>query len=143
MKSPSQHSNSTPLSTALREGDLMAVACPSREIFRHITSRWGAMVILALEVRTYRFSELRRRIGGVSERMLAHTLHLLEGNHLILRQAHAVVPPHVDYSLTDLGREAAILLRPLADWVESNVHRMIGDGNGVAGEIYPRAGKSN
>lgn len=69
----------------------MAVACPSREIFRHITSRWGAMVILALEVRTYRFSELRRRIGGVSERMLAHTLHLLEGDHLIQRQAHAVV----------------------------------------------------
>jgi DNA-binding HxlR family transcriptional regulator len=114
----------TPLSEQLERGDLMAEACPSREILKHVTSRWGVLVLLALEGRTRRFSELRRAIGGVSERMLAQTLQWLEGDGLVDRIALEVMPPHVEYSLTPLGREAAERVRALADWIEISVPRI-------------------
>ncbi len=112
---------STCLSEQLRRGDLMAVACPSREVLKHVTSRWGVLVLMALEAETLRFSVLRRRIGGVSERMLAQTLQWLEGDGLVSRVAFQVVPPHVEYSLTPLGREAAKHVRALADFIETNM----------------------
>jgi DNA-binding HxlR family transcriptional regulator len=96
-------------------------------VLKHVTSRWGVLVLIVLEGGgTLRFSELRRRIGGVSERMLAQTLQWLEGDGLVLRVAHAVVPPHVDYSLTPLGREAASHVRALADWIEGNMPAIAG-----------------
>ena len=107
-----------PLSERMRRGDLMSAACPSREVLKHLTSRWGVLVLLALERGTHRFSELRRAIGGVSERMLAQTLQHLEGDGLVDRVAYEVVPPHVEYSLTALGREATERVRALADWIE-------------------------
>lgn len=113
-----------PLSERLRRGDLMAEACPSREVLKHVTSRWGVLVLIALEMRTHRFSELKRAIGGVSERMLAQTLQWLEGDGLVDRVAYDVVPPHVEYSLTPLGREAAERVRGLADWIEVNMPRV-------------------
>ncbi len=113
-----------PLSQRLRPGNLLAADCPSREVLRHVTSRWGVLVLIVLEGRTHRFSELRRAIGGVSERMLAQTLQWLEGDGLVLRTALEVVPPHVEYSLTPLGREAAEKVRILADWIEINLPRI-------------------
>ena len=109
------------LSERLQRGDLMAEACPSRAVLRHVTSRWGVLVLIALETDTLRFGELRRRIGGVSERMLAQTLQWLEGDGLVNRVAHEVVPPRVEYSLTPLGREAAARVRALADWIETSL----------------------
>jgi DNA-binding HxlR family transcriptional regulator len=70
--------------------------------------------------RTHRFSELRRAVGGVSEKMLAQTLDALAHDGLVLRVAHQVVPPHVEYSLTPLGRQAAERLEVLVDWIEEN-----------------------
>ena len=96
----------------LLRGDLFAEACPSREVLRHVTSRWGVLVLVALRRGTHRFSDLRRVIGGVSEKMLAQTLQALEADAIVLRVAHPVVPPHVDYSLTPLGRNEFIC------WVE-------------------------
>jgi DNA-binding HxlR family transcriptional regulator len=112
------------LSERLERGDLLAAACPSREVLKHVTSRWGVLVLLALEGGTRRFSELRRTIGGVSERMLAQTLQWLEGDGLVDRVAYEVVPPHVEYSLTPLGREAAEKVRALADWIETSLPRI-------------------
>jgi DNA-binding HxlR family transcriptional regulator len=102
-------------------GDVFAGKCPSREVLSHITSRWGVLVLVALLERTYRFSELRRRIGGVSERMLAQTLQLLEADALVERKAYPVVPPHVEYSLSPLGRAAGERVKILADWIEENM----------------------
>jgi len=113
-----------PLSERLARGDLMAAACPLREVLKHVTSRWGVLVLLALQGGTYRFSGLRRAIGGVSERMLAQTLQWLEGDGLVDRVAYEVVPPHVEYSLTLLGREAAERVRALADWIEASLPRI-------------------
>ncbi len=99
----------------LPRGDVMAAACPSRPILQHLTSRWGVLVMAALATGTHRFAELRRRIGGISERMLAQTLRDLADDERI---AHAVVPPHVDYRLTAPGRQAAAHLVGLVDWIE-------------------------
>jgi DNA-binding HxlR family transcriptional regulator len=124
-KIPSDPSGgSVPLSEQLRRGNLMAAACPSREVLKHVTSRWGVLVLMALETRTHRFSELRRAIGGVSERMLAQTLQWLENDGMVERVAYDVVPPHVEYSLTPLGREAAEKVRVLADWIETSLPRI-------------------
>ena len=76
-------------------------------VLEHVTSRWGVLVLAALLERSYRFSELRREVGGVSEKMLAQTLQTLERDGFVHRDAKPVIPPRVDYSLTELGREAA------------------------------------
>ena len=102
----------------------MSDACPSRVVLKHMTSRWGLFVLIALQGKTHRFSELRRMIGGVSERMLSQTLQRLEQDGLVSRVAYDVVPPHVEYSLTPLGAEAAPKVRSLADWIETNLSRM-------------------
>ncbi len=96
-------------------------ACPSRQVLHHLTSRWGALVLVALSGKTMRFSALRRALGDVSERMLAQTLQGLEADGMVTRVAHDVVPPHVDYSLTPIGTEAAGLVRQLAAWVETRL----------------------
>lgn len=112
------------LSDKLLHGELLSADCPSREVLKHVTSRWGVLVLIALQGGTHRFSDLRRRIGGVSERMLAQTLQWLEGDGLVSRHAYPVVPPHVEYALTPLGEEAAEKVRLLADWIEVNLPRI-------------------
>ncbi|MFI8961496.1 winged helix-turn-helix transcriptional regulator [Streptomyces sp. NPDC053493] len=95
--------------------------CPSRGVLEHVTSRWGVLVLAALLERSYRFSELRRAVGGVSEKMLAQTLQTLERDGFVHRDAKPVIPPRVDYSLTALGQEAARQVWELARWTERRV----------------------
>ena len=108
----------TPLSVKARRGDLLDSDCPSREVLKHMTSRWGVLVLVILLGGTHRFSELRRKIGGVSEKMLAQTLQGLDGDGLVSRVSLPVVPPHVEYSLTPLGQQAAQRMESLVDWIE-------------------------
>jgi DNA-binding HxlR family transcriptional regulator len=104
----------------VQRAELMAADCPSRAVLAHITSRWGVLVLVVLLDGTHRFSQLRRAVGGVSEKMLAQTLDALAYDGLVLRVAQQVLPPHVEYSLTPLGREAAERLEVLVDWIEDN-----------------------
>jgi DNA-binding HxlR family transcriptional regulator len=113
------------LSSRLGRGELLSAVCPSREVLKHVTSRWGLLVLLVLLSGTRRFSDLRRAIGGVSERMLAQSLQWLEADGLVRRTAYPVVPPRVEYELTPLGREAAERVRVLADWIEVNMPRVL------------------
>jgi DNA-binding HxlR family transcriptional regulator len=108
-----------------QRGELFSVACPSRKVLQNVTSRWGVMVLVALMSGTYRFSDLRRKIGGVSEKMLAQTLQSLEADGFVLRTAFPVVPPHVEYSLTRMGQEVAREVESLADWIEGNLYRIM------------------
>lgn len=112
------------ITEALAAGNVFADQCPSRLILNHITSRWGVLVLVALLAGTHRFSELRRRINGVSERMLAQTLQTLEGDGFVARHSLPVVPPHVEYNLTPLGIEVAEQVRNLVDWIEQNLGRI-------------------
>ncbi len=120
----SQAADYTSISEALAAGNVFADLCPSRIILNHITSRWGVLVLVALLAGTHRFSELRRKIKGVSERMLAQTLQTLESDGFVTRHSLPVVPPHVEYNLTPLGVEVAEQVRNLVDWIEHNVGRV-------------------
>lgn len=109
--------------------DVLHPMCPSRQVLAHLTSRWGALILVALSGKTLRFSQLRRALGNVSERMLAQTLQGLEADGMITRVAHDVVPPHVDYSLTEIGEEAAVLVKGLAEWVERRLPEILAGRN--------------
>lgn len=108
-----------------RTPDVMNEKCPSRRVLNHVTSRWGVLVLIALQDGTHRFSMLRRRVGGVSERMLAQTLRVLEEDGFIRRTAHPVVPPHVDYDLTPLGRTVAEKVHALAVCIEDSLDQIL------------------
>lgn len=114
-----------PFSVQVRRGMLMHANCPSRDVLKHITSRWGVLVLIILLGGMHRFSDLRRKADGVSEKMLAQTLQGLEGDGLILRRSLPVVPPHVEYSLTPLGVEAAQRVEALADWIEETLPQIM------------------
>jgi DNA-binding HxlR family transcriptional regulator len=100
--------------------------CPSRTVLEHVSSKWGALVLLVLsEGRPVRWSELRRRADGVSEKMLAQTLRMLADDGLVHREARPVVPPYVEYSLTERGRELAALFVPLMSWIADNAEEIV------------------
>jgi DNA-binding HxlR family transcriptional regulator len=117
-----------------RPPDVYAADCPSRVVLEHVTSRWGVLVLAELLDGMRRFSELRRAVGGVSEKMLAQTLQTLERDGFVHREAHPVIPPRVDYSLTPLGEEAARQVWSLARWAEARVPAVLD-----AREAYDRA----
>lgn len=108
-----------------RKPDVLSEKCPSRRVLNHVTSRWGVLVLIALQDGTHRFSSLRRRIGGVSERMLAQTLRVLEEDGFIQRTAYPVVPPHVEYDLTPLGQTVAEKVHALAACIEDNLGQIL------------------
>ena len=81
--------------------------CVSREVLEHATGRWGGLTLAALVDGPLRFAQVRRAVGGVSDRMLAQTLQRLEADGLVSRTPRSTIPPHVDYDLTDLGRPIA------------------------------------
>lgn len=113
------------LAALMERGNVFAAQCPSREVLKHVTSRWGVLVLVALLGGTHRFSDLRRKIGGVSERMLAQTLQWLEQDGFVLRTSYPVVPPHVEYSLTPLGQEVGLRVEALADWIQEKLPNIL------------------
>ncbi|AUC41631.1 Redox-sensing transcriptional regulator QorR [Dickeya solani RNS 08.23.3.1.A] len=90
-----------------------------------MSSLWGVLCLIGLREGTLRFSELRRKATGVSEKMLTQTLRRLEEDGFILRYAHPVVPPYVEYSLTPLGREVSEHISTLTDWIELNLWKIM------------------
>lgn len=122
------------LSEKFSRGELLNVNCPSRDVLKRVTSRWSVLILLALQDQTLRFSALRRAVGGVSERMLAQNLRYLEEDGFVQRIAYDVVPPHVEYCLTPLGREVGEQVVGLADWLELNVSRILAQREKSAAE---------
>ncbi|CAM5380580.1 winged helix-turn-helix transcriptional regulator [Streptomyces pilosus] len=105
--------------------DVFARACPSRGTLEHVTGRWGGLTLGALYEGSLRFNELRRRVDGVSEKMLSQTLHALERDGLVHREAQPTNPPRVDYELTPLGREVAERLLSLIRYVEGSMDTVL------------------
>jgi DNA-binding HxlR family transcriptional regulator len=116
----------------IRTGEVLARDCPSREILNHVCSRWGVLVLVVLLDGMHRFSELRRKIGGVSEKMLSQTLQSLEQDGFVDRTALPVVPPHVEYRLTAMGEEVALQMDGLTTWIEDNLPRILAAREGKA-----------
>ena len=101
-------------------GNVRDPACPGRQLFDLVTTRWGALVLVDLIEGPQRWSELRRRAGGVSDKMLAQTLRDLEAGGLITRTVQTSRPPTVQYALTDLARGVTSALQHLQDWAEQH-----------------------
>ena len=102
-------------------GHVLAKDCPSRVRLEHLANKWPMLVLHCLSEGLHRFSELRQRIDGVSEKMLAQTLKVLEKDGFLIRTVYPVVPPKVEYQLTILGSQAAEKLNHLIGWIERNL----------------------
>ncbi|MFD9503914.1 winged helix-turn-helix transcriptional regulator [Streptomyces sp. NPDC060035] len=105
--------------------DVFSRNCPSREMLEHVTGRWGSLTLGALYGGSVRFNELRRRIDGISEKMLSQTLHALERDGLVHREAQPTNPPRVDYELTPLGREVTGQLLALIRLVQGRMPEVL------------------
>ncbi|MFF2085159.1 winged helix-turn-helix transcriptional regulator [Nocardia sp. NPDC058176] len=103
------------------EADVFARNCASRPVLQNVASRWGVLALVALREGPYRFSALRRRVDGVSERMLSQTLQALERDGMVHREVLEAIPPRVEYTLTDLGAQVADRLDSLIEVLETNL----------------------
>ncbi|MER6596456.1 helix-turn-helix domain-containing protein [Micromonospora purpureochromogenes] len=101
--------------------DVFARGCGSRRTLENIAGKWGILALSALHEGAYRFNALRRRVDGVSEKMLSQTLQALERDGLVRRDVQTTIPPHVEYSLTPLGTRVAERLIGLIELVESEL----------------------
>ncbi len=99
--------------------------CPSRQVLDRIGDTWSVLIVGALAGGSMRYTELANRIQGVSQKMLTQTLRALERDGLVTRTVHAVVPPRVDYALTDLGRSLLDLVAALETWAETHMNDVL------------------
>jgi DNA-binding HxlR family transcriptional regulator len=126
MKAASTSASATEsISSRVRRGELLSADCPSREVLKHVTSRWGVLLLMALMDGMHRFSDLHRKVGGVSEKMLAQTLKDLEADGFVSRKVLAAVPPHVEYRLTPLGKQIGKRVTGLTDWIEASLPKIV------------------
>ena len=99
--------------------------CPTRMVLDRIADKWTVLIVGALEEKTKRFGELRREVGGVSQKMLTQTLRGLERDGVVVRMVYASVPPKVEYSLTPLGRTLVHILEEIRKWSELNIEDVL------------------
>jgi DNA-binding HxlR family transcriptional regulator len=107
-----------------RRGDVMDPACPTRRLLDRVGTKWTSMVVKVLAEASpaeVRFAELRRRIPGISQKMLSATLQSLARDGLVTRRVEATVPPRVHYRLTDLGLSLEQPLSALRAWAETHM----------------------
>ena len=90
--------------------------CPTRELLDRIADKWTVLIVVALEPRAKRFGELRREIGGISQKMLTQTLRSLERDGLVRRHVKPTSPVTVEYELTKLGSSLVPVLGGLTEW---------------------------
>ena len=101
-----------------------AQRCPVRDVLDCIGDRWSLLTLLTLAGGTLRFTELKRAIGDISQRMLAQTLRSLERDGYLSRKVYPTIPPKVEYSLTGLGRSLLARVGPLVAWADENHARV-------------------
>jgi DNA-binding HxlR family transcriptional regulator len=101
--------------------DVFESNCPTRQVLDRIADKWTVLVIRRLSDGTLRFAQLRRAVGGISQKMLTNTLRGLERDGIVTRRLYASVPPRVEYSLTDLGRSLSDLVEGICCWAEANI----------------------
>ena len=111
----------TPEPDATLVADVFARDCASRDLLADVAGKWAVLALLALDEGGYRFNALRRRVQGVSEKMLAQTLQTLERDGLVEREVVRTIPPRVEYALTPLGARVAGQVRGLVERLEEAV----------------------
>jgi DNA-binding HxlR family transcriptional regulator len=101
--------------------DAFLATCPARQVLGVISDKWTGLVVVALLPGPRRYSELRREIAGVSQKMLTQTLRSLERDGMVTRTVTAGVPVRVDYELTPLGERLGTVLRAVKVFAEANI----------------------
>ncbi|MFK4122340.1 winged helix-turn-helix transcriptional regulator [Streptomyces longwoodensis] len=101
--------------------DVYSAKCPTRQVLDHIAGKWTVLVVDALLDGTLRYTDLARRIEGVSQKMLTQTLRGLEADGFVTRTVYPTVPPRVTYELTPLGRSLAEPISALREWTETHI----------------------
>jgi DNA-binding HxlR family transcriptional regulator len=101
--------------------DVFARDCASRGALEDISGKWGILALLALGEGAFRFNALRRKVDGVSEKMLSQTLQTLERDGMVHREVQATIPPRVEYTLTPLGQKIAARLLDLIELLEAEM----------------------
>jgi DNA-binding HxlR family transcriptional regulator len=104
--------------------DAYLAACPSRQVLDRISDKWVSLVLTALDSGPQRYSDLYRRIAGVSQKMLTQTLRTLERDGLLTRTVTPAVPVRVDYALTPLGESLLPVMRAIKDWAEGHIEEV-------------------
>lgn len=104
--------------------DIYSAKCPTREMLDHIAGKWTVLIVDALAEGTLRYTDLQRRIDGISQKMLTQTLRQLETDGFLTRTVHPTVPPRVEYTLTDLGHSLRTPIAALRDWIETNINHI-------------------
>jgi DNA-binding HxlR family transcriptional regulator len=104
--------------------DVYIAACPSRQVLDRISDKWVSLVLVALDNGPQRYSDLSRRIAGVSQKMLTQTLRTLERDGVLTRTVTPTVPVRVDYALTSLGKSLLPIMRAIKDWAESHIEEV-------------------
>jgi DNA-binding HxlR family transcriptional regulator len=102
--------------------DVYSAKCPTRQVLDHIAGKWTVLVVDALLAGTMRYTDLSRRIEGVSQKMLTQTLRGLEADGFVTRTVYPTIPPRVDYDLTELGRSLAEPITALREWTETHIN---------------------
>ncbi|GGK46594.1 transcriptional regulator [Nocardia camponoti] len=104
--------------------DAYSAKCPTRQVLDHIAGKWTILVVDALADGTQRYTDLSRRIEGVSQKMLTQTLRSLEADGFVTRTAYPTIPPKVEYDLTALGRSLAEPIAALRQWTETHINEI-------------------
>ena len=104
--------------------DVFNNLCPTRQVLDRIADKWSVLIIRRLSDGTLRFSQLRRAIGGISQKALTSTLRGLERDGIVSRRLYASVPPRVEYSLTELGRSLVKLVAGICSWAEAHIEEV-------------------
>lgn len=107
------------------EPDAFLQACPSRDIIARLAEKWTMLVIVALEDGPHRFGAVRRRVEGVSQKMLTKTLRKLEQVGLVTRTVYHEMPLRVEYDLTVLGRDLLPLIGAIKEWAEAHIAQVL------------------
>jgi DNA-binding HxlR family transcriptional regulator len=103
------------------DADAYLAKCPSRTVLDLLGSKWTVLIVPSLATAPVRFGELRRRLHGITQKSLTQALRNLERDGLVIRTVYPTIPPRVEYSLTDLGREAVALLESMRVWAEQHM----------------------
>jgi DNA-binding HxlR family transcriptional regulator len=101
--------------------NVMDPACPTRQVLDRVADKWTMLVVVALGDETLRFSELRRQVGGITQKMLTQTLRGLERDGLVMREVFPTVPVTVRYTLTPLGHSLAEAVAVIREWAYGNI----------------------
>lgn len=119
--SPGHPGVTAPFPSKAARGDVFAAQCPTRSLLDRLADKWSVLVLSTLDDGPMRFNALKRRVEGVSQKMLSQTLRQLERDGLVSRAVEATVPVSVTYAVTPLGRTLVLAIQPIVDWAETRM----------------------